>query len=199
MDILGDASAERYARAVEILARDPSNDGVLVILTPQAMTECAETARRLAAFGQLEGKPILASWMGGQATAEGVSILNEIDIPTFEYPDTAARAFSFMWGYSRDLRMLYETPCAGGRHGRCAVATPRAVQEIIASARKHGRTLLTEVESKQILSAYGIPVVETIRRAAVPKKLSRSRRASAIRSSSSSIPIRSLTRATWAV
>ena len=160
VDILGDASAERYSRAIEILARDPSNDGVLVILTPQAMTECSETARRLGAFGELKDKPILASWMGGKATAEGVSILNEIDVPTFEYPDTAARAFSFMWGYSRDLQMLYETPAlAAGmddvpsRHG--------AVKEVIASARKHRRTILTEAESKQILSAYGIPVVET--------------------------------------
>ena len=68
VDILGDASAERYARAVDIVARDPNNDGVLVILTPQAMTECTETAKRLKPFGQLEGKPILASWMGGEAT-----------------------------------------------------------------------------------------------------------------------------------
>ena len=70
VDILGDASAERYSRAIEVLARDPSNDGVLVILTPQAMTECSETARRLGAFGQLKDKPILASWMGGKATAD---------------------------------------------------------------------------------------------------------------------------------
>ena len=67
VDILGDASAERYARAVDIVARDPNNDGVLVILTPQAMTECTETAKQLKPFGRLEGKPILASWMGGRS------------------------------------------------------------------------------------------------------------------------------------
>jgi acetyltransferase len=160
VDILGDASAERYGRAVEILARDPGNDGVLVILTPQAMTECAETARRLTAVKPRGGKPILASWMGGQATAEGVAILNRHDIPTFEYPDTAARAFSFMWGYSRDLRLLYETPTlAAGMED--LPSRHRVVQQLMADARKHGRTLLTEVESKQILSAYGIPVIET--------------------------------------
>ncbi len=161
VDILGDASAERYGRAVEILARDPGNDGVLVILTPQAMTECAETARRLTAVKPRGGKPILASWMGGQDTAEGVAILNRHDIPTFEYPDTAARAFSFMWGYSRDLRLLYETPTlAAGMED--LPSRHRVVREIITEARKHDRTLLTEVESKQILSAYGIPVIETM-------------------------------------
>jgi acetyltransferase len=160
VDILGDANAARYERAVEILARDPSNDGILVILAPQAMTECSETAKRLKAFGGFKGKPILASWMGGHATAEGISILNEIGVPTFEYPDTAARAFSFMWRYSRHLRMLYETPALAGivdeipsRHD--------AVLEVIANARKQRRTILTEAESKQILSAYGIAAVET--------------------------------------
>ena len=116
--------------------------------------------RRLTAVKPRGGKPILASWMGGQATAEGVAILNRHDIPTFEYPDTAARAFSFMWGYSRDLRLLYETPTlAAGMED--LPSRHRVVQQIIAEARKHGRTLLTEVESKQILSAYGIPVIET--------------------------------------
>ena len=160
VDILGDASAERYARAVDIVARDPNNDGVLVILTPQAMTECTETAKQLKPFGRLEGKPILASWMGAEATGAGEAILNDSDIPTFEYPDTAARAFSFMWRYSHNLRMLYETPALATDMDDIPLRL-NAVREVIAEARKHGRTLLTEVESKQILSAYGIPVVES--------------------------------------
>ncbi len=160
VDILGDASAERYARAVDTLARDPNNDGVLVILTPQAMTECTETAKRLKPFSQLEGKPILASWMGGEAIATGEAILNDSDIPTFSYPDTAARAFSFMWRYSHDLRMLYETPALATDVDNVPLRGD-AVRVVIAEARNHRRTLLTEVESKQILSAYGIPVVES--------------------------------------
>ena len=133
---------------------------MLVILTPQATTECTETAKQLKPFGRLEGKPILASWMGAEATGAGEAILNDSDIPTFEYPDTAARAFSFMWRYSHNLRMLYETPALAtdmddvpSRHS--------AVRDVIAEAGKQGRTLLTEVESKQILSAYGIHVVES--------------------------------------
>jgi acetyltransferase len=160
VDILGDASAECYARAVDILARDPNNDGVLVILTPQAMTECTETANRLKPFSRLEGRPILASWMGGKATGAGVAILNDSDIPTFEYPDTAARAFSFMWRYSHDLRMLYETPLLAKGMEDVPLRN-NAVQEVIGEARKQRRALLSEAESKQILSAYGIPVVES--------------------------------------
>jgi acetyltransferase len=65
VDILGDASAETYAKAVEIVSRDENNDGLLVILSPQAVTEPNETAARLQTFAKLRGKPILASWIGG--------------------------------------------------------------------------------------------------------------------------------------
>jgi acetyltransferase len=94
IDILGDADAERYAKAVEITANDPNNDGLLVILTPQKMTECAATAERLKLFAKLDGKPLLASWMGGKDVEAGEEILNQAGIPTFKYPDTAARAFA---------------------------------------------------------------------------------------------------------
>jgi acetyltransferase len=157
VDILGDADADRYARAVEIVSKDPNNDGILVILTPQAMTECADTARRLQEFSKLGGKPLLASWMGGMEVAEGKKILNSLNIPAFAYPDTAARAFSYMWRYSDNLRSIYETPAlaAEGEMNRVKVG------KIIETARKAGRTLLTEAESKAILAGYGIPTVET--------------------------------------
>ena len=90
----------------------------------------------------------------------GEKILNDSDIPTFEYPDTAARAFSFMWRYSHNLRMLYETPALATDMDDVPLRL-NVVREVIAGARKHRRTLLTELESKQILSAYGIPVVES--------------------------------------
>ena len=84
---------------------------MLVILTPQAMTDptaIAEAAEALRASS--EGKPMLASWMGGVDVAAGEEILNRAGIPTFPYPDTAARAFNYMWRYSYNLRALYETP-----------------------------------------------------------------------------------------
>ncbi len=111
VDIIGDASPERYAKAVEIAAKDPHSDGMLVILTPQAMTDpTAHRRTAQAAAPAQEGKPMLASWMGGVDVAAGEEILNRANIPTFPYPDTAARAFNYMWQYSYNLRGLYETP-----------------------------------------------------------------------------------------
>jgi acetyltransferase len=157
VDILGDADAERFEKAVDIVARDKNNDGLLVILAPQAMTESSATAEKLCRFGQLKTKPFLASWIGGAGVAPGAAILDRANIPTFEYPDAAARAFCAMWRYSRNLDALYETPALGESAGIKRASAER----IIRRARKTGRTLLTEVESKEILAAYGIPTVRT--------------------------------------
>ena len=157
VDILGDAGADRFEKAVEIVARDQNNDGVLAILAPQAMTDASATADRLRSFGKLKTKPFLASWIGGTGVAPGAAILDSANIPTFEYPDAAARAFCAMWRYSRNLDALYETPTLSQ-----GVGIKRAnAEKILRNARSAGRTLLTEFESKQFLAAYGIPVVET--------------------------------------
>ena len=110
VDIIGDATPERYAKALEIAAKDPNSDGMLVILTPQAMTDPTQIAEQLKPLAKQEGKPVLASWMGGADVAAGEDILNRASIPTFPYPDTAARAFNYMWQYSYNLQGLYETP-----------------------------------------------------------------------------------------
>jgi acetyltransferase len=161
IDIIGDASPERYAKAVDIAAKDPSSDGLLVVLTPQAMTDPTQTAEHLKPYARLEGKPILASWMGGVEVAAGEQILNRAGIPTFPYPDTAARAFNYMWQYSYNLRGLYETPSLPEDTPEC---TPnRALAgDLIRKARAAGRTILTEAESKELLAAYGIPTVQTL-------------------------------------
>jgi len=157
VDILGDATPERYAKALELVADDPASDGLLVILTPQAMTEATATAELLRPYARLRDKPILASWMGGDSVEAGERILNEAGIPTFGYPDTAARMFTYMWRYSDNLRSLYETPVAGDDR---AIRRDEAAV-LIAQVRASGRTLMTEYESKQLLAAYGIPTVPT--------------------------------------
>ena len=159
VDILGDASPERYAKALDIAASDPNSDGMLVILTPQSMTDPTQTAEELKPFAQKLGKPVLASWMGGADVEAGEAILNRANIPTFPYPDTAARMFVYMARYAESLRSLYETPTVHGKNG--FVADKELASQIIEHARQTGRTILTEYESKQLLSAYGIPTVET--------------------------------------
>ena len=159
IDILGDAGPDRYAKSVEIAAKDPNSDALLVIMTPQGMTAPTLIAEKLKPYAKLEGKPILASWMGGVEAAGGEEILNHAGIPTFPYPDTAVRVFDYMWRYTYNLRGLYETPALAPE----ADSTAREqVASLIADVRKSGRTLLTEAESKQLLALYGIPTVRTL-------------------------------------
>ena len=162
IDVLGDAGPDRYGKALEIAAKDPNSDGLLVILTPQDMTDATRTAEELVPYART-GKPVLASWMGGPSVEAGVDILNRAGIPTFPYPDTAAQAFNYMWRYNETLRGLYETPALpadldeeGGTPDRDRAAA------ILRQAASAGRTILTEAESKHLLKAYHIPTTETV-------------------------------------
>ena len=160
IDILGDADPERFARALEIAVKDPNSDGLLVILAPQGMTDPARVAERLAPYAKTKGKPVLASWMGGKGVAAGEAILNKAGIPTFAYPDTAARAFNYMWRYSCNIRGLYETPAAAAQP-EAGEPIRRKVDAILRRVMAAGRTLLTEVESKEVLALYDIPTTPT--------------------------------------
>ncbi len=160
VDILGDASPERYSKALEIAAKDPNSDGILVVLTPQAMTDPTKTAEMLQPYAQLPDKPVIANWMGGRDVEPGEAILNRMNIPTFPYPDTAARVFDYMAYYAENLRSLYETPMPASEATKDAVDRERAAK-IIKTVRDSGRTILTEYESKQLLASYGIPTVDT--------------------------------------
>ncbi|NOX54123.1 MAG: GNAT family N-acetyltransferase, partial [Planctomycetes bacterium] len=142
-------------------AKDPNADGLLVVLTPQDMTDPTMTAEQLKPYSRIPGKPVLASWMGGAQVAAGKDILSRSQIPTFDYCDTAARIFSYMWRYSYNLRGLYETPSLPPEEGDGDVPDRAKAAQIIEQVRSSGRTILTEVESKELLAAYGIPTVPT--------------------------------------
>src|ERR671911_1569813 len=157
IDVLGDAGPERYDRVLEVAAKDEGSDGLLVVLTPQDMTDPTGTAKSLEHHAKTRGKPVLASWMGGDAVEEGDKIISQAGIPTFGYPDNAARIFDYMWRYTYNLRATYETPEFVEEDG---IDRERA-EEIVADARDEGRTLLTEWEAKELLAAYSIPTVET--------------------------------------
>ncbi len=159
VDLVGDAKADQYAAAVEALIKDPNNDALLIILTPQATAEPTATAERLKSLISTHQKPIFACWMGGSAVAKAESLLNASGVPTFAHPDAAARAFCLMAQYSSNLRALYETPVL--LSGSPEEIRRERVETVLREVREAGRTLLTEAEAKEILSSYGIPVVET--------------------------------------
>jgi len=158
IDILGDADAERYGQALAIAAQDPNSDAILVILTPQAMSQPMETAAKLIACAQNCPKPILASWMGGETVAPAMGALNAAGIPTFGYPDTATHIFNYLYRYSANLQALYETPVLLGTD---ALPDRPGVTHLVTAAQAAGRRLLTEYEAKQVLAAYDLPVVPT--------------------------------------
>jgi acetyltransferase len=157
IDILGDAEPERYAKALEIAAKDENSDGLMVILTPQDMTDPTATAEALRPYAQIEGKPVLASWMGGASIKNGERILVRAGIPTFDYPDTAMRVFNHMWRYNYNLKALYETPMLPADLDDNPPNRER-VKAIFDKAKSENRTILTEYESKEVLRAYHIPV-----------------------------------------
>ena len=181
IDIIGDAPPDRYAKALEIAAADPETDGLLVILTPQAMTDPTATARALVKHARIEGKPVLASWMGGADVEEGARILREAGIPTFAYPDTACVLFNHLWRYDdqpavavRDAAPARSRPSAASsarrstgssrrvrpRAGRCSPSTsPRRSSRPTASRSPTPSSPTTEDEAVAAADAIGYPVV----------------------------------------
>jgi acetyltransferase len=144
IDVLGDADATRYHDALRATASDANVDGLLVVLTPQAMTHPTQAAEALCAAAKHTTKPILASWMGGDAVAEARDIMNRAGLPTYDYPDEAARAFQFMWQRHRRLKLLDET-------NRLACEARAAMPEVAQADRdapRRGQDLAQRVRSE---------------------------------------------------
>ncbi len=154
VDVLGDARPDRYAKALQIVVADPNVDGVLVVLTPQAMTDPMATAIRVADVAAGTREPILAAWMGGQGVEPGRQILNQAGVPTYDSPDRAVRAFMYLVSYRQNREILYETPRKVPLNGSVNLGAAHAQ---IDEALNAGRDTLTEIESKALLSAFGIP------------------------------------------
>ncbi|MDD5147919.1 MAG: acetate--CoA ligase family protein [Candidatus ainarchaeum sp.] len=159
VDILGDASPERYAKALEICLNEKNADCVIAILTPQAISKPAEVAKKLVEEAKESEKTILSSWIGEAFVEEGKEILQANNIPCFETPEEAVRVFSYMNQYRKNIGNAYEAHCELPplhRHNKEKISLK--LKEIL----RQGRTVLTEIESKEILKAYGIPVNETM-------------------------------------
>jgi len=159
VDVLGDASPERYATAVEAVLDDPEVDAVLAIVTPQAMTDPTETARAVGGQAMKSAKPLLAAWMGGVSVAEGVAALNAMSVPTFDSPERAVSAFSRLVQYAQRREVLLETP----RSIPLNFTLPRDAQrQRVNELLVGGAPLLSERLSKELLELYGIPVSRTL-------------------------------------
>ncbi|MGQ9607237.1 MAG: bifunctional acetate--CoA ligase family protein/GNAT family N-acetyltransferase [Thermogutta sp.] len=155
VDVLGDAPPERYAKALDNVLNDPGVDAVLVILTPQAMTDSTGTARAVGEIAKKHKKPVLAAWMGGHTVAEGMQVLNDFGIPCYTTPEKAVRAFMHLVSYARNLTLLHETP----RDIPVAFSFDRQrLRGVFESLLTEGAEILTESVSKAFLEAYGIPV-----------------------------------------
>ncbi|MEJ2167200.1 MAG: bifunctional acetate--CoA ligase family protein/GNAT family N-acetyltransferase [Desulfobacterales bacterium] len=156
IDILGDASAERFGRALAICFNSKNLDGVLIILAPQALTDPLSVAEALAAAIQERRYPVFACWMGGKRIATAVDVLNAAGIPTYDTPERAVRAFLYMVEYTRNLEMLLEVPPKMTGH---MVFDQEKARKLIAAAP--AQEFLPETDSKEILAAYGLPVIRT--------------------------------------
>jgi acetyltransferase len=157
VDVLGDAPPDRFAKAVEIVLKDKNVDAILVILTPQAMTDPTATAEALQHTAAHAHKPVLAAWMGGRAVAEGTQILNTAGIPTYNTPEKAVRAFMHLVSYARNLEILHETPKDIPLGFTLDRQRLRGVFDTILT---EGGEILSENVSKAFLEAYEIPVTK---------------------------------------
>jgi len=158
VDIIGDSDAERYVNALSILLKDDSCDAILVMLVPVAVIDNREVAKRVADLIRQSSKPVLTCWMGAETVADGRRLLEQAGIMNFETPESAIRAFLQIVEYDRNQQSLMEVPPTIPENIR---PDKEKVRSIINRVLKDGRTALTEPESKQVLAAYDIPVVET--------------------------------------
>ncbi len=154
VDVIGDAQHDRYEHALGSVLADPNVDGLIVILTPQAMTDIETIAQTVVEAAKLQQKPVLASFMGVMDVSAGVKVLERHGVPHYKFPEGACRALASMARYVTWL----ERPRT---EVRCFVVDRLAAQAVIDRVRAEERCNLVEVEAGNILKAYNIPVVES--------------------------------------
>lgn len=155
VDVLGDARANRYQFALQTVAADPNVDGLLVVLTPQAMTEIEETARVVGELTRQIPKPTLACFMGEARVAQGIQILNQYGVPNYPFPERAARAFRAM----ADEREIRLRPMPVFQHYE--EVDKSAVNRVLERVRSEGRVSIGDFEARTILEAYGLKIPQS--------------------------------------
>jgi acetyltransferase len=161
-DIIGDAPPERYKAAVEAVAADPGTDVVLVMNCPTGLGSPLAAARAVAELtsaGKIGGKPVLTCWLGEHTARDGRRILQDAGVASLETPADASTAISYLSDWSRAQRSLMRTPSSRSED---TISDREAVLAIFRQVAAEGRRMLTEPEAKAVISAYGIPVPETV-------------------------------------
>lgn len=159
IDIVGDATPERYRDAILTVSQDEGVDGILVMLSPQAMTRPMDVAQCVIEVNKQAQKPILACWMGEEQVIEGRQALEDAGIPAFRMPETAIELYYHISTYYWNQRLLLQTPEATSR------LTPRETEGakmLIEAVLQEHRKVLSEMESKAVLRAFRIPVAQTM-------------------------------------
>ncbi|MEA3377599.1 MAG: acetate--CoA ligase family protein [Chloroflexota bacterium] len=154
VDVLGDALADRYEHAIELVLNDPKVDSLIVIVTPQAMTEIEETAHAVGRLSQKADKPILGCFMGEARIDAGIRVLREYGVPNYPFPERVAATLAAMDSYRQEReRPTFEPE-------PCEVCRP-PVRELFDQVREEGRVSIGDAEAREVLEAYGFPVPES--------------------------------------
>jgi len=159
VDIIGDASAERYHHAVEACLQDDNVDGVLAILTPQAMTKPLESAQVVIDLANTHSKPLLTCWMGETQVEKARNAFTKAKKPHFRTPEPAVEVFAHLSAYYRNQRLLMQMPGPLSSHIEPDIEGARLIVE---GAMQEHRKVLSEMESKALLAAFHIPVAKTM-------------------------------------
>ncbi len=156
VDVIGDATAERYEAAMEAAFQDSNVDGVFVILTPQSMTDIDIIAQKVVDVVQKYDKPVYTSFMGEADVASGIRILQQNQIPHYSLPESMSKAFAVTHQFGQYLKK------APAQRIDMAATDPLKAKEIIQKAIREGKTYLQEYEAIELLNAYGLPVSEGV-------------------------------------
>ena len=159
IDLIGDADSTRYHAAVSACLADDGVDGVLTILTPQAMTEAEDVARAVTDAARGASKPLLACWMGEGSVVSGRKLLQQAGIPTFRTPEPAVEMFANVSAFYRNQQALLQTP---GPLSRQPAPDLDGARLLIEAALADRRTVLSEMESKALLAAFHVPIAKTV-------------------------------------
>ncbi|HQV15046.1 MAG TPA: GNAT family N-acetyltransferase, partial [Denitromonas sp.] len=159
IDVLGDADVDRYRSAIKAVLEGPNVDGVLVMLTPQAMTRATDVAKALIEEERSADKPVVTCFMGEEQVGEARKLFEAAGIPTFRTPEPAVELFSHISAYYRNQKLLAQTPASLSQSNPPSIESARLVIETALNER---RKVLNEMESKAILAAFRIPIAQTV-------------------------------------